>query len=94
MTVNVKISTDPNAIKLVTAMRKLRREASITQQKMGDELGLCRETVVAIEKMKRGSVDNLGLSTVKGWWNLCREEASPETSEEFSQSLNGLLGLH
>lgn len=93
MTTLAKKSSDEKAIRLITSMRKMRREANLTQQKVADDLGLCRETVVAIEKFKKGSVENLNLSTVKGWWALCREEASPETSEEFSQSLTALLDI-
>jgi len=90
---NLSLSEHPDALQLMETLRKVRREADITQQALADKLGLCRETVVAIEKMKKGSIENITLQTLKGWWATCREECSPESGDRFKLLVLNIIGI-
>jgi DNA-binding XRE family transcriptional regulator len=68
-------------------LRSLRKEAGYTQIEMSKKMGVCRETIVAIENLHIGSVNKLELWLVMRWWVACKLKANIETKSQFSSLL-------
>jgi len=82
-----------NKDQLVDDLRRMRREADLTQLELANILGVARETVIAIEKKKPGTLKTLELNTVKLWWDACHGKANDSTMQRFKQELMNFLGF-
>lgn len=82
-----------NKEQLVEDLRRMRREAGYTQQELANLLGVARETVIAIEKKKPGTLKTLELNLIKQWWDACDSKANASTMQNFKQGLINFFGF-
>lgn len=76
-------------------LKELRQAAipKITQQALADKLGVCRETVVAIENEKDGSINSLPISTIQQWYEICSPNVSTRQSDKFLTYVMKFFGI-
>ncbi|WP_338294474.1 helix-turn-helix transcriptional regulator [Planctobacterium marinum] len=74
-------------------LRDMRKEAGFTQQDLARRVGISRETVIAIEKNKRGTIDTIELDVLKNWQKLCRNYVSKPTREKVINYIKSYLDL-
>lgn len=74
-------------------LKALRTAAQFTQLELAKQLGISRETVVAIETENKGSFQNLSMANIKKWWEICESKASAPAKKEFKKAFFDLFGL-
>ncbi|MBU2979022.1 helix-turn-helix transcriptional regulator [Alteromonas sp. C1M14] len=70
-----------------TYLRQLRLEAGFTQQQIADDIGLSRETIVAIENNQRSAIDGLKWKTIRNWCLMCSNNVRYETLNSVTKYL-------
>jgi HTH-type transcriptional regulator/antitoxin HipB len=75
-------------------LKQLRTEAGYTQKELGAQVGLSRETIVAIENEYPGSIDKLGLEVVNAWWAACRQDVSADTKKSFKKQILAFFNIN
>lgn len=61
-------------LKMADDLKAMRIEAGFTQKDLGKEIGLSRETVVAIERKHEATIQALKMNTVQLWFTACRSK--------------------
>lgn len=74
-------------------LQKLRNEVGLTQEELGNRLGISRETVVAIENNYPGTIENLSFTIVEAWTRTCRSKSRPALLAEWEAYVKKLLGI-
>lgn len=74
-------------------LKQLRTESGVTQAQMAEHLGISRETIIAIEQNKPGSIDKLSFEKVNNWGRFCRAKVSISTFEDWKLYLKKMLKL-
>ncbi|GHB66420.1 hypothetical protein GCM10008107_14520 [Psychrosphaera saromensis] len=74
-------------------LRGLRKEAGFTQAQIAKEIGISRETVVAIENEHPKVIDALSLEVVNAWWLACRQSVSESSQLSFKVQLLKFFGM-
>ena len=64
-------------MKLNKTLKKIRKEAKLTQQALGDKIGVSRETINAIEN-RHNAYDVLTLKTISLWCHNCIAQPDDE----------------
>ena len=70
-------------------LKELRQAAipKITQQALANKLGVCRETIVAIENEKDNSINALPVSVIQQWYEICSPNVSTRQSDIFLETV-------
>lgn len=63
----------------IQVLRDARKEAKITQKAMGSYLGVCRETIIAIENKHPKTVKKLSIDNIKNWIAACHGKVKSST---------------
>lgn len=76
-------------------LRELRKRSipKITQLELADMLGVCRETIVAIETEKEGSMNALPVNLIRQWYDICQNRISSEHRHSFQSYLTKFWGI-
>jgi DNA-binding XRE family transcriptional regulator len=74
-------------------LRNMRKEAGMTQRDLAQRLGISRETVIAIEKNKVGTIESIEAEVLSNWWLVLHNQpsVSEETKMEFGDMINKLF---
>jgi transcriptional regulator with XRE-family HTH domain len=72
-------------------LRKLRKEAGFSQQKLAEKLGLTRETINKIENNNAASINALELGKLQDWWMVCSLNVSISSQKSFKQYILNLF---
>lgn len=73
-------------------LRKIRKQAGLTQAELSRKLGISRDTIIAVEKSRDGTIDDLGIVTVRDWIEAC-EEAPYATVSEVMDYVKSFLKI-
>lgn len=72
--------------------KKLRTEAGLTQAELAARVKVSRETVLANENNRDGSIDNIRASLIRDWKHACRNV--PESvMQEFIEHLKYFFNI-
>lgn len=74
-------------------LKKLRKDAGLTQEALAVRLGISRETLIAIERQNKASVSSLEIGLVYSWWRVCKIKATVDTSQEFAKVIRNLMDI-
>lgn len=74
-------------------LKSLRKEAGFTQKALASEIGISRETVVAIENEHPKTIDSLSLEVVNSWWLTCRQSVSESSQLSFKVQIMKFFGM-
>ena len=75
-------------------LQKLRAEVGLTQEELGNRIGLSRETICSIERSHHGTIEKVPFSIIEAWGRTCRSKLSPAVLEEWQLYLKKLLGIN
>lgn len=73
-------------------LKKLRVEAGLTQAELAGRLKVSRETVIAHENNRIGTIDTIKMSIVKDWPFACRH-APQSVLDEFAAHVKSYLNI-
>ena len=74
-------------------LKNLRKEAGFTQKVLASQIGISRETVVAIENEHPKTIDSLSLEVVYAWWLACRKSVSESSQLSFKVQVMKFFGM-
>ena len=74
-------------------LKKIRKNAKLTQEELAEMLELSRETVNAIENNRPSAIKALTWKTVSAWQEVCCDKADELTRNTFKQYIIRLLKL-
>lgn len=64
-------------------LRQMRKEAKINQADLALQIGVCRETIINIEKGEPGAINSMSLENTQKWFNACRKKCTLESRNIF-----------
>lgn len=68
-------------------LKRLRKEAGLSQEALAERLSITRETVNKIENNKPGTIQSIEQLLVENWWAECQEKLPSETKNWFIEYL-------
>lgn len=74
-------------------LKEMRKESGYTQVELAVRLGISRETVIAIENEHPGTIDSLGVGTLKLWWKVCNQRISQQSRNDFVEYVKNFLNI-
>lgn len=76
-------------------LRQLRKEAKINQAVLAQQIGVCRETIINIEKDEPGAINSMSLEHTQKWFNACSEveTCTKATKMGFHAYIAGLFNM-
>lgn len=72
-------------------LRALRREAGLTQEQLGEEISLSRETISAIENGHQEVKSATSLETIENWIRVCRSKSDKSKKTSIAVTLLQIL---
>jgi len=72
-------------------LRKLRRNAGLTQCDLASRLGICREKVIAIERSHLATMHDLENELISRWWQICKPKAEENTKHQFIELIKQIF---
>lgn len=72
-------------------LKKLRRNAGLTQSDLGVRLGICREKVIAIERCHCATMHDLENELISKWWQICKPKAEEHIKHEFIELIKKIF---
>lgn len=74
-------------------LRKLRKEAKINQAELASSIGVCRETIINIEKDVPSAINSMSLDNVHKWFVLCQHKCTVETRTTFQSYISHIFDI-
>ena len=84
---------DPNQPFSGKFLRDIRKEAKFTQRELAKRIHISRETIIAIENERPGTIQTIQLETLKRWWRVCDTRISSQTRLRFTNYVKKFLKL-
>lgn len=88
------MTQEENSLTLkASLLRQMRKEAKINQADLANMIGLCRETIINIEKGAPGAINSMSLDKTQKWFNACMGDAKLSTRTAFQGYIAGLFNM-
>jgi DNA-binding XRE family transcriptional regulator len=80
-------------LKMVDDLKQMRLDSGLSQKALGEQIGISRETVLAIEKKHTGAMNTLEMDVVKLWFRTCKSTATAPLLARFKKGITAFFGV-
>lgn len=80
-------------LKMVDDLKQMRLDTGLSQKALGEQIGISRETVLAIEKKHAGAIKSLEMDVVKLWFRTCKNKANSPLLARFKRGITAFFGV-